>query len=100
MKANAIVTIARYGPLTRSAGSASSAPTAPASTPGERETRARNSTPLHGQDRDGVGPDRIEADMAERYLARQPEQDVESDADHGGERHQRQDEVRSSLRSS
>ena len=32
MKPKAIVTIARYGPRTRSAGSASSAPTAPAST--------------------------------------------------------------------
>ena len=33
MKANAMVTIARYGPVTRKAGSASSAPTTPASAP-------------------------------------------------------------------
>ena len=45
MNANAIVTIARYGPVTRSAGSASSAPIAPAMTPAAGNA-SQKSTPF------------------------------------------------------
>ena len=53
---------------------------------------------LEGQDGGGVGADRVEADVTERHLAGQPDQDVETDADHSGQRDQRQHERRVAVR--
>jgi hypothetical protein len=49
---------------------------------------------LEREDGGGVGADRVEADMPERDLAGQADQDIEPDPDHGAERHQREHERR------
>ena len=66
---------------------------APAISPasGKRDPEA---DAFQGQDRDGIGADGVEADMAERDLPGKSDQDIQSDADDGGERHHRQHERR------
>ena len=49
---------------------------------------------LEGEDGDRVGADRVEADVAERHLPGQPQQDVEPDADDRGQGDKREDERR------
>ena len=84
MKPKAMVTMARYGPLTRTAGSASSAPVSVATSAATGSAAQK----LHfaaRQDRDRVGAERVEADVAEGHLAGEAEQHVEADADDRGD---------------
>ena len=91
-KPKAMVTIARYGPFTRSAGSASSAPTSAESATAGGSASQKSDLRRGGEDRHRVGADGVEADVAEGHLAGEAEQDVQADAGDGGERQRRHDE--------
>ena len=52
---------------------------------------------LEREDGDRVGADRVEADMAERHLPGQSEQNIEPDADDRGQGDQREDERRVAI---
>ena len=88
MVPKASVTIARYGPVTRSAGSASSAPNS-AVTPIAATSVTSSGVPeLEDQHAGGVGADAEQARVAERHLAGVADDDVEPEqqdrVDHDG----------------
>ncbi len=56
----------------------------------DRERRPEIPAVVGGEDGDGIGADGVKADMAERDLPAQAKQDVEADADDGGEADKRQ----------
>ncbi len=96
MKPKASVTMARYGPLARNEGMASSAPATPGEHHADRRRDPEWPAGSRREQRGGVRADRVEAGVTERDLSRPPDQDVEPQRhdEEVGERLQDEDEER------